>query len=129
MAAAADAAKKTADATEKAGQTAESGIGKLAQTAQTHEKAWGQVSNGMVVSGTAIVGALALTGKAAMDWQSQWTGVTKTVDGTPAQLAEVEGGLRNLAKTLPSTHAEIAGVAEAAGQLGVARDDITGFTK
>lgn len=129
MAAAADAAKKTADATEKAGQTAESGIGKLAQTAQTHEKAWGQVSSGMVVSGTAIVGALALTGKAAMDWQSQWTGVTKTVDGTPAQLAEVEGGLRNLAKTLPSTHAEIAGVAEAAGQLGVARDDITGFTK
>lgn len=129
MAAAADAAKKTADATEKAGQTAKSGIGKLAQTAQTHEKAWGQVSTGMVASGTAIVGALALTGKAAMDWQSQWTGVTKTVDGTPAQLAEVEGGLRNLAKTLPSTHAEIAGVAEAAGQLGVARDDITGFTK
>lgn len=129
MAAAADAAKKTANETEKAGKAAESGIGKLAQTAQTHEKAWGQVSSGMVVSGTAIVGALALTGKAAMDWQSQWTGVTKTVDGTPQQLAEVENGLRNLAKTLPSTHAEIAGVAEAAGQLGVARDDITGFTK
>ena len=129
MAAAADAAKKTAYETEKAGKGAESGIGKLAQTAQTHEKAWGQVSNGMVVSGTAIVGALALSGKAAMDWESAWTGVTKTVDGTPAQLAEVEGGLRNLARTLPSTHAEIAGVAEAAGQLGVARDDVVGFTK
>lgn len=129
MAAAADAAKKTATETEKAGKAAESGVGRLVQTAQKHDQAWNQVSNGMVASGTAIVGTLALTGKAAMDWESAWTGVTKTVDGTPAQLAEVEGGLRNLAKTLPSTHAEIAGVAEAAGQLGVARDDVVGFTK
>ncbi|UXN33534.1 phage tail tape measure protein [Glutamicibacter sp. M10] len=39
------------------------------------------------------------------------------------------GELRNLAKTLPSTHTEIAAVAEAAGQLGVARKDVSGFTK
>lgn len=129
MDAAAAKAKETAKKTEEAGKASESGIGRLAQTANAHEKAWNQVSTGMVASGTAVVGALTLSTKAAMDWESAWTGVTKTVDGTPAQMAEMETGLRKLARTLPSTHAEIAGVAEAAGQLGVARDDILGFTK
>lgn len=80
-------------------------------------------------AGIAAAAGLALVAKSATDWESAWAGVTKTVDGTPAQLAEVEGGLRDLAKTLPSTHTEIAAVAEAAGQLGVARDDVVGFTK
>jgi TP901 family phage tail tape measure protein len=44
-------------------------------------------------------------------------------------MAELEQGLRGLAKTLPSTHTEIAAVAEAAGQLGVKRQDILSFTK
>lgn len=129
MDAAAAKAKETAKKTEEAGKASESGIGRLAQTAQAHEQAWNQVSTGMVASGVAVVGALTLSTKAAMDWESAWAGVTKTVEGTPAQYAELETGLRKLARTLPSTHAEIAGVAEAAGQLGVARDDILGFTK
>ncbi len=129
MDAAAAKAKETAKKTEEAGTAAESGIGRLAQTAKQHEKAWGQVSTGMVAGGAALVGALSLSTKAAMDWESAWAGVTKTVDGTPQQMAEMEDGLRKLARTLPSTHAEIAGVAEAAGQLGVAREDVLGFTK
>jgi TP901 family phage tail tape measure protein len=72
---------------------------------------------------------LALVGKAAMDWESAWAGVTKTVDGSSAEMANLEGELRGLAKTLPSTHQEIAAVAEAAGQLGVKRQDITAFTR
>lgn len=79
--------------------------------------------------GLVAAGGLALVTKAAMDWESAWAGVTKTVDGTTAELDKVEGGLRDLAKTLPATHAEIAGVAEAAGQLGVATGDIVSFTR
>lgn len=79
--------------------------------------------------GAVSVAALGASAKAAMDWESAWAGVTKTVDGSPAQMAELEQGLRGLAKTLPSTHEEIAGVAEAAGQLGVKRQDILSFTK
>lgn len=108
---------------------ATSSMGKLAQTARDNDKAWNQVSGGMVASGAAIVGALALSTKEAIDWESAWTGVTKTVDGSPEQMAQLEGELRGLAKTLPSTHTEIAAVAEAAGQLGVARKDVSGFTK
>lgn len=78
-----------------------------------------------------IVGAagLALTAKAAIDWESAWAGVTKTVDGSASQMADLEGQLRGLAKTLPASHEEIAGVAEAAGQLGVQRENITSFTR
>lgn len=88
-----------------------------------------KAGNTAVVFGTATVAALGASAKAAMDWESAWAGVTKTVDGTPEQMDALEGSLRGLAKTLPSTHAEIAGVAEAAGQLGVAREDVVGFTK
>lgn len=79
--------------------------------------------------GTVSVAALGASAKAAMDWESAWAGVTKTVDGTPEQMDQLEESLRGLAKTLPATHEEIAGVAEAAGQLGVAREDVTAFTK
>jgi TP901 family phage tail tape measure protein len=129
MAAAAAAAENTARRTERAGATAQTGIGRLHQVANAHEKAWSQVSTGMIAGGVAIAGGLTLAIKAAMDWESAWTGVLKTVDGTDEELARVESGLRGLAKTLPSTHTEIAGVAEAAGQLGVARADVVGFTK
>lgn len=87
------------------------------------------VAGGLLKFGAA--GGLALVGmaKAAIDWESAWAGVTKTVDGTPEQLAGIEKGLRGLAKTLPATHEEIAGVAEAAGQLGIKTDSIVDFTK
>ncbi|MGO5269068.1 phage tail tape measure protein, partial [Parafannyhessea umbonata] len=77
------------------------------------------------------VGALALGGlaKSAIDWESAWAGVTKTVDGTPQQMAAIEAGLRSMAKELPSSHREIAAVAEAAGQLGVKSEAIVGFTR
>lgn len=129
MDAAAQAAKRTASETEKAGSSAQSGIGKLTSVAEQNSKAWDAVSTGLLAGGAAIVGGLGMATKAAISWESAWAGVMKTVDDSPEGYAELEQELRGLAKTLPSTHAEIAGVAEAAGQLGVAREDVTGFTK
>jgi len=80
--------------------------------------------------GIVAAAGLGLAAKAAMDWESAWAGVTKTVDGTATtSLGKLEGQLRSLATELPSTHAEIAGVAEAAGQLGVGADDVAEFTR
>lgn len=79
--------------------------------------------------GLALGGMAVFAGKAAMDWESAWAGVTKTVDGSAKQMATLEGQLRDLATTLPATHQEIAAVAEAAGQLGVAREDVAAFTR
>jgi TP901 family phage tail tape measure protein len=79
--------------------------------------------------GVATVGGLGLAAKAAIDWESAWAGVTKTVDGSATQMAALESGLRDLAKELPASHDQIAAVAEAAGQLGIKREAILGFTR
>lgn len=129
MAEAAAATKKTQQASEDSSKAADTYLGKMVQSANKNREAWDTAGATMLGFGTAAVGGLALAGKAAMDWESAWAGVTKTVDGTPAQMDELEASLRGLAKTLPATHEEIAGVAEAAGQLGVKREDVAGFTK
>lgn len=100
-----------------------------AQLEQQTARALERVGRGMLVFGAATLAGLGLATKAAMDWESAWAGVLKTVEGSPEQLAEVEAGLRDLATTLPATHTEIAAVAEAAGQLGIATPDIVGFTR
>src|SRR5690606_40694859 len=66
------------------------------------------------------------------DWSSDVCSsdlVTKTVDGTASEMAVLEGQLRQLATELPATHGEIAAVAEAAGQLGISRENIVSFTR
>ena len=79
-------------------------------------------------AGLAVTAGVGGAVKAAVDWESAWTGVQKTVDASPAQYARLEGQLRSLTSVLPVSHQEIAGVAEAAGQLGVKQQDITKFT-
>lgn len=83
---------------------------------------------GMLFGG-AIVAGFAMATNEAVKWESAWTGVTKTVNGSAAEMDVLEGQLRDLAKTLPSSHEEIAAVAEAAGQLGVQRENVAAFTK
>lgn len=126
---AAQSTQKVSKAAEDAGKAADTHLGRMVQSANKNREAWDQAGASLLGIGTAAVGGLALAGKAAMDWESAWAGVTKTVDGTPEQMEALEGSLRGLAKTLPSTHEEIAAVAEAAGQLGVKREDVVGFTE
>ena len=70
----------------------------------------------------AAAGTLALgvaSGKAAMDYETAFTGVRKTVDGTEEQLAAVDKGLKELSKTTPVSAAELANLAAVGGQLGI----------
>ncbi|WP_206427559.1 hypothetical protein, partial [Leucobacter chromiireducens] len=102
------AMEKAAQATREAGSETE----KLAQKQQAFEE-MGRVG---MASGALLAVGLGLVSKAAIDWDSAWAGVTKTVDGSAEELAEVEAGLRGLTSVLPASHTEIAAVAEAAGQ-------------
>ena len=67
--------------------------------------------------------------KAQIDFESAFTGVRKTVDGTEKQFAELRESILEMSKTMPESASSIAGVAEAAGQLGIEVDNIDGFTK
>lgn len=79
--------------------------------------------------GVGLTVAAGFAVKSAMDWEVAWTGVLKTVDGTPQMLAKVEDGLRGLAKETGFAHAEVAAVAEAAGQLGISTQGVVDFTE
>jgi len=67
--------------------------------------------------------------KTASDFETAFTGTAKTFSGTTEQLADLREGIRDMAKEIPASTTEIAGVAEAAGQLGVQTEKIEGFTK
>lgn len=77
------------------------------------------------IAGTAFVASA----KSAIDFESAFAGVEKTVDGTTEQLENLKQGIRDMSKELPASTTEISAVAEAAGQLGIATDDIIDFTK
>lgn len=76
-----------------------------------------------------LAGVAAASAKTAIDFESAFAGVRKTVDASEADLKKLETGIRDMAKEMPTAATEIAGVAEAAGQLGVKTPDILDFTK
>lgn len=67
--------------------------------------------------------------KAASDFESAFAGVRKTVDATEEEFTYFRQEILNMSKEMPQAATEIAGVAEAAGQLGIQNDAILGFTK
>ncbi|HAP3316334.1 TPA: phage tail tape measure protein, partial [Enterococcus faecalis] len=100
---------------------------------QSIEKVGGSMTKGITLP---IAGAVGAVTTAAVKWESAFTGVKKTNDEMVDSNGKViysyddlEKGLRDLAKELPTSHEEIAKVAEAAGQLGIKTDKVVGFTK
>lgn len=76
-----------------------------------------------------IVAGAGIAIKAAMDYESAFAGVKKTVDGTAQDFEKLSSGIREMSKTMPASAVEIANVAEAAGQLGIKKEDILSFSK
>lgn len=76
-----------------------------------------------------ILGAGAAAGKAAIDYEEAFAGVVKTVDGTETELEQLNEQILDMSTNLPASATEIAGVAEAAGQLGIGVNDISNFTE
>jgi TP901 family phage tail tape measure protein len=102
---------------------------KLEAQQAKQQQAMSDLGKAGLAVGAAAAAGMGLAVRAAVSWESAWAGVTKTVDGTTSQMGILEGQLRELAKTLPASHTEIAAVAEAAGQLGIKREDVAKFTE
>lgn len=87
------------------------------------------VSAPLLAVGTASI-------KAASEWESAFAGVKKTVDeivdangNVIYSYGEMEEALLNMSERIPATTTEIAAVAEAAGQLGIATDNVVSFSE
>lgn len=57
--------------------------------------------------------------KSAIEFESAFTGVQKTVDATESEYAALSKGITEMSERMPQSASAIAGVMEAAGQLGV----------
>lgn len=78
---------------------------------------------------TPVLAAGVAASKAAIDFEDAFMGIQKTVDGTPEEFQQLEADILDMSTTLATSATEIAGVAEAAGQLGIKTKDISGFTE
>ncbi len=66
--------------------------------------------------------------KTAMSFESAFTGVEKTVDGTVEQYATLRKELVDLSKVRTGRFEDLAKIAEVAGQMGVPIEDVLAFT-
>lgn len=79
--------------------------------------------------GAAIVAPMALGAKAAIDFESAFAGVRKTVDASEAEFAVMREQFTALSLEIPVTANELMKIGEAAGQLGIRKENILGFTR
>ena len=96
-----------------------------------------RISNNMKQSGIAmskaftvpLAGIGTVATKAAIDFESAFAGVRKTVNATEAEFQSMAKEIRAMAKEIPASAADISKVAEAAGQLGIAKENIVSFSR
>ena len=88
----------------------------------------GQIK-GRAVEAAAAGAALVLSAKAGIDFESAMANVRKVIDGTPEEIASLAKELQQMARTIPLTAVELAKIATAGGQLGIAAGDIRPFVE
>ncbi len=121
------------------GQTVTFG-NKVATAATKQKRAMGDVRKGMSNLATSaafagkvmllgIGGAMVVSAKAAIDFESSLAGVAKTVDGTDAQITNIGESMRRLALVIPVNVNQLNNIAELGGQLGIQIPKLKEFTK
>lgn len=104
--------------------------GTFLKNAEKAGKKMEQIGKKMTV---AMTTPLILLGKklygTATEYESAFAGVKKTTDATEAEYEQLYGQLLEIAETNPTGFVEAAGIMEMAGQLGVAKEELAGFTQ
>ena len=104
----------------KHGKDVEEAVNKMAEVLALNELA-GKFNE--------IKDALMDCANAAADFESAFTDVTKTVDGSEEQMAKLKEDILVMSSELPYTAEEIANISSIGGQLGVTIDDLSEFTQ
>lgn len=77
-----------------------------------------------------VATGFAASAKAAIDWETAFTGVKKTVDASEQEYEQLADSIKDMSTKMASSKSEIAGVMEVAGQLGVTGvSNLEAFTK
>lgn len=90
----------------------------------------GSIGKDLTKKVTAPITAMGvLSAKAAIDFESSMASVRKTIDMSNSEFEQMSQAIRNMAKEIPASTEEIAAVAEAAGQLGIEKENVIAFTR
>ncbi|WP_289780573.1 phage tail tape measure protein [Staphylococcus hyicus] len=122
---------------QRAQRLSATGFGRGIQTVNKYKDSLQSVSSTMRSVGTGAliymtmpaVAAIGTGIKASVEWEQALAGVAKTTNMSGSELNKMGNEITNMSNKMPFAATEIAGVAEAAGQLGVKKKDITSFTK
>ena len=76
-----------------------------------------------------LVGIGALAMRESIQIETAFARVRKTVSGTEAEMKALEKGIMDMSQKMPSSAVAIAEVAQAAGQLGIQRENILSFSQ
>lgn len=105
-------------------------LGKTTEEWDNIAKKTGDVGKSLTKNLTLPLAAIgAASVKAAVDFDTAFVGVEKTVDGTSEQMLKLKNAIREMSKEIPASAVEIANVAEVAGQLGIQIENIEEFTR
>lgn len=80
-------------------------------------------------AGLGITTGLGLAVSVGSEFESAFAGVKKTVDASDVEIMQMRDDLRQMAKEMPTSAAELSAIAESAGQLGIETGNITEFTR
>ena len=108
----------------KAVDSMSGGIDSVTHKAVTMTK---MVSGAAVGSGVVLAGVGTAAAEAGSDFESAFAGIRKTVDATEQQYDALEDSIRSMSKNMPMAATELAGIGEAAGQLGVQTENLEEF--
>lgn len=76
-----------------------------------------------------IVGAGIMAMKTAIDFQDAFTGVRKTVTASEPEFQAMLAQFKQMSTEIPVSATELMQIGESAGQLNIAKENITSFTK
>lgn len=115
----------------------EKGMARASKSAQSWSKDLASISRQAQAVGSALtktvtlplVGLATASAKAAIDFESSFAGVRKTIDGTEEDFAKLSQQFRDLAKTIPVDVNELNRLGEAAGALGIPKESVKDFVE
>ena len=92
-------------------------------------KAFQALAAAATVAGTAVVGIGTMAAQAGIEFESAFAGVKKTTEATAQEYAQLKEEILGMTREIPASGAEISEVAEAAGQLGIEKENLLDFTR
>lgn len=120
------AINKTISAMDKNFIKMDKGFDRIVSTGQ---KCFSAVATAAGVASAAIGAATAAAISAGSEFETAFTSVRKTIDATEEEYGKLKQDILDMSREIPSGAAEIAEVMAIAGQLGIANENLTDFTR